>query len=142
MQNRVFFPQEALDAWLVDGKVDLTGAQLTILAEGRRYQLAEAVHVLNEVTGAGDPNEVVGRVKSKVFFEELGAELLESSMILGDNAYDVVPGWLGVPMGSFDDHVASQERAHARASRPESFPGEEPHTDEDLLAHYLLENLK
>jgi hypothetical protein len=140
MQNRVFFPQQALDQWLADASVDLSGNELTILAEGRRYQIAEAIHVVTEVTGSADANDVVGRVKSKVFFEELGAELLETSMILGENAYDVQPGWLGVPVGSFDQHVISKERANARASRSE-FDGEEPHTDEDLLARFLLRSL-
>ncbi|MDB4998500.1 MAG: hypothetical protein JWM74_5932 [Myxococcaceae bacterium] len=141
MQNRVFFPQQALDQWLADASVDLTGTDLTILGEGRRYHIAEAIHVVTEVTGSTDANDVVGRVKSKVFFEELGAELLETSMILGDNAYDVEPGWLGVPVGSFDEHVISQERANARASRHD-FDQEEPHTDEDLLARFLLRSFK
>jgi hypothetical protein len=141
MQNRVFFPQQALDQWLAGASVDLSGTELTILAEGRRYQLAEAIHVMHEVTGSPDANDVVGRVKSKVFLEALGAELLETSMILGDNAYDVHPGWLGSPVGSFDQHVVSQERANARASRSD-FDEEEPHTDEDLLARFLLRSLK
>lgn len=141
MQNRVFFPQQALDQWLADASVDLTGTELTILAEARRYQLAEAIHVVTEVTGSPDANDVVGRVKSKVFFEELGAELLETSMILGDNAYDVMPGWLGAPVGSFDEHVVSQERKNARASQHDS-EGEAPHTDEDLLARFLLRSMK
>jgi hypothetical protein len=140
MHNRVFFPQQALDLWLADASVDLAGTELTILAEARRYQIAEAIHVVTEVTGSADANDVVGRVKSKVFFEELGAELLETSMILGDNAYDVEPGWLGVPVGSFDQHVNSQERATARASY--DFDDEEPGTDEDLLARFLLRSFK
>jgi hypothetical protein len=140
MQNRVFFPQAALDQWLVDGAVDLRGTELTIVAEARRYELAEAVRVLREVTGATDEQDLVGRVKPKAALEEKGAEILESSMIVGDNAYDVVPGWLGTPIGSFDDHVASAERAQARASNGEGIP-EDPKSDEDLLATFLLKTL-
>lgn len=142
MQNRVFFPEAALNEWTLEGAVDLRGSELTILAEARRYQLAEAVHVLREVTGGPDTNDLVGRVKSKVFLLELGAELLETSLILGDNAYDVVPGWLGAPVGSFEQHKQSEARANARASFTNEFSGEEPHTDEDLLARFLLERLK
>ncbi|WP_394832873.1 hypothetical protein LVJ94_40865 [Pendulispora rubella] len=141
MQNRVFFPQSALDQWLIGGAVDLRGTELTIMGEARRYQLAEAVHVVREVTGSDDANDLVGRVKSKVFLQEFGAELLENSMILGDNAYDVEPGWLGAPIGTFDEHVASGDRAAARASGPD-FDGDEPKTDEDLLARFLLRTLK
>ena len=40
----------------------------------------------------------------------LDNEILENSMILGDNAYDVVQGWTGLPVGSFDEHFASAAR--------------------------------
>jgi len=139
MQNRIFFPQAALDGWLIDGSVELSGNQLTILGEGRRYRIAEAVRVLREVTGQPDANDVIGRVKSRVYFEELGAEILEGSMIIGDNAYDVATGWLGAPTSTFEEHVASRERAAARRSQ-DTF-GEEPKTDEDLLARFLLKNM-
>ncbi|MEO8878552.1 MAG: hypothetical protein ABI461_23385 [Polyangiaceae bacterium] len=142
MQNRVFFPEQSLNEWLVEGTVDLSGSELTILAEARRYNLAEAVRVIQEVTGGSDTNDLVGRVKSKVFLQELGAELLETSMVLGDNAYDVIPGWIGAPIGTFDQHVTSMERKNARASITNEFTGEEPRTDEDLLARFLLERLK
>jgi hypothetical protein len=75
----------------------------------------------------------VGKVKLRRAFAELGAELLESSMILGDNAYDVVPGWLATPSCSFAEHRASPERAKATAGRPDD--GIE--TDEDLLKKFL-----
>jgi len=82
MQNRVFFPEQSLNEWLVEGTVDLKGSELTILAEARRYNLAEAVRVMGEVTGGPDTNDLVGRVKSKVYLQELGADLLETSMVL------------------------------------------------------------
>ena len=141
MQNRVFFPQGALDTWLSDGSVDLQGTELSILAEARRYRIAEALHVKSEVTGAPDANEIVGRVKSVAFLQELGAEIVESSMILGDNAYDVGPGWLGSPVGSFEEHVASPQRAEARVAHGSDALGAEPTTDEDLLTRSLMKNL-
>jgi hypothetical protein len=133
MQNRVFFPQAALDVWLTDGTVDLTGDELTIVAEGRRYRLAEAVRIVNEVTGGADANDLLGRVKTKSFLDAKKAELMESSLLLGDNAYDVVPGWLGEPIGTFDEHVASR--------RPGPGPEREPESEEVLLATYLLKAL-
>jgi hypothetical protein len=139
MQNRVFFPEAALDQWLADGSIELRGTELSILAEARRYRLAEAVHVTTEVTGTPDAHELLGRVKSKQYLDELGAELLEGSMILGDNAYDVVPGWLAAPVGTFAEFVTSPERAKARSQS--QFPDDEPRTEEDMLARYLLKNL-
>ncbi len=134
MQNRIFFPQSALDHWVVEGQVDLAGNQLTIVGEDRRYRIAEAVHVLREVTGTPDQNDIIGKVKSRVFFEELGAEILEDSMIIGDNAYDIKTGWLGAPTSSFSEHI------RARQNSAPAFT-EEAKTDEDLLARFLLKNL-
>jgi hypothetical protein len=141
MQNRVFFPQEALDTWMVDGTIDLKGSELTIVAEGRRYRLADAIRIVREVTNSPDVNELVGRVKTRPFLLELGAEILEGSMIVGDNAYDVVQGWTGTPVGSFDEHVASPERAKAKAMAQDTFGPEEPKTEEQLLARFLMKNL-
>jgi len=133
----VFFPQEALDRWLVDGAIEVSGNEMTILADARRYRVAEAVRVVGEVTGQPDQNDLVGKVKSKLFLEELGAEILEGSMIIGDNAYDVVQGWLGAPSTSWAEHVMSADRKRAR----ETFSVEEPKTDEDLLARFLIRTL-
>lgn len=140
MQNRVFFSQTAFDRWLVEGAIELAGNELTIIADGRRYRVAEAVHVLREVAGVPDQNDIVGKVKSKLFLEELGAEILEGSMIIGENAYDVIQGWLGAPTSTWADHVQSIERKKARESFSNEFP-EEPKTDEDLLARFLMKSM-
>ena len=127
MENRVFFPQAALDQWIVDGAVLLEDGILTIVDEGRRYALTEAVRVLREVSGVGDEHELVGRAKTRTYLEQLGAELVETSMLLGDAAYDVVPGWAGLPVGSFADY-----RSQARPE-VQKLDGEEA-----VLARLLL----
>lgn len=133
MKNRVFFPQAALDEWLAEDRVDLRQDELTIKSEGRRYKIVEAIRVIREVTGAADVNELLGKVKSRAFLTELGAEILEGSMILGDNAYDVVPGFVGAPVGSFAEH---------RRSIPEITPSTRiPSSDEELLAAFLTNKL-
>jgi hypothetical protein len=137
MTNRVFFPQAALDQWIVDGSVEFENGELTISAEGRRYRLAEAVRVLREVSGDGDSHELVGRVKARTYLEQLGAEIVETSMLLGEAAYDVEPGWLGIPVGTFAEHVGSDARKKARGGKG----GADPRTDEDLLARFLAKNL-
>ncbi len=123
-KNRVFFPQEALDAWLSEGRVDLSEARLTLRPSGRTYRLVEAVRVLAEVTGATDPHDLVGRVKSTAYLGELGAELASDSMILGENAYEVVPGFLGVAATPFSEHAAASG-------------GGEAASDEELLRALL-----
>lgn len=97
-KNRVFFPQDALDSWLVAGAVELRDNELLLKSEGQRLRLTEGARVLREVTGEPDAYEVVGKCKTLVFLRELGADILERSMIIDDNAYDIVPGFLGVLM--------------------------------------------
>lgn len=135
MQNRIFFPQAALDQWGVEGKVDLSASELILLAEGRSYKVVEAVHVVTEVTGANDAHQIVGKVKSKVSLEELGAEILENSMIIGDNAYDVIPGWAGMARSTFATHLLSGERMSARGGKTDV--GSAPNTDEELLRRFV-----
>ena len=137
----MFFPQAALDEWVAEDTVEVDGAELIIRAEGRRYGIVEAVRVLREVTDTGDPFELVGKVKSVAQLDERGAELLDTSMILGDHAYDVVPGFLGEPIGSFLDHMAGNERAEALARNEGLVLQSKPHSDEDLLAQYLMRTL-
>ena len=109
MRNRVFFPQACLDQWGVEGKIELTSTELVILAEGRRYEISEVVRVVVEVTGAEDPHGIVGKVKSKAELETMGAEILENSMIIGDNAYDVVQGWAGASVPASEDLAAASK---------------------------------
>jgi hypothetical protein len=119
MRNRVFFPQTALDEWLGDSRAELKGEELLLRSEGRRYRILEAVRIVREVTGADDPHELLGRVKTRGFLTELGAEILESSMIMGDNAYDVVQGFVGAPIGSFAEYKKAAPPTASRDSLTE-----------------------
>lgn len=134
MKNRVFFPQAQLDEWGVDGKIELSESSLVLLAEGRRYSITEVVHVVAEVTGAEDPHGLVGKVREKSELEALGAEILETSMILGDHAYDVAPGWAALPSTTFAEHLLSPERMTARGDRTDV--GAVPATEEDMLERF------
>jgi hypothetical protein len=138
MYNRVFFPQAALDKWVSEDRVELGDGVLVIKAERRRFRLIDALRVLAEVSGGGDMFGIVGKVKTVNFLTELGAELLGDSILIGDSGYDVVPGFLGLPIGSFHEHRSLYPKSRdsgAASSRPE------PNSDEELLAQHLLEKL-
>lgn len=122
--NRVFFPQPLLDTWIAEERVELTGDQLLLRDEGRRYNIAEAVHVIRDAAGGGDAMSLIGKVKTRDQLGELGAEVFENSMIVGDDAYDVVPGFVGEPIGQ------------APAAAPSADANEE-----DLLAQFLIKSL-
>jgi hypothetical protein len=143
MQNRVFFPQMALDRWIVDGAVDLQGGMLTLVSEARIYEVSEAVRVLREVSGAGDAAQLVGRVKPLAWLEQQGAEIVETSMLLGEAAYDVDPGWMGVPVGAFSERgseAGAGGTKKGKAGKKATKHGP-PKTDEELLARFLAKNL-
>lgn len=131
--NRVFFPQDSLDHWIGESRVDLVGNELVIKTENRRYRVIEAVRILTEVTGTVDIHELVGKVKSLSFLGELGAEILGTSMVLGDNAYEVMPGFMGTAIGAFAEHRAQQAASSAEPA---------PKSEEALLAQYLLQALE
>ncbi|HEV3193218.1 MAG TPA: hypothetical protein VGY54_22070 [Polyangiaceae bacterium] len=139
-ENRLFIPQAALDEWIVDGAVDLRDGMLTILLEGRRFKVSEAVRILREVSGGDDAHDLVGRAKSRQELEQVGAELMESSMLLGETAYDVEPGWFAVPVGSFKEHLASAARAAQKGQARQGRTGAEPMTDEELLERLMSKN--
>lgn len=132
-QNRIFFPQDSLDQWIHESRVDLIGNELIIKAENRRYRVVEAVRILSEVSGTPDLYEIAGKVKSVTYLSELGAEILGSSMVLGENAYEVILGFMGTAIGALDEHRARRHEAGGDAL---------PKSEEALLAQYLLKALE
>jgi hypothetical protein len=101
MNNRVFFPQATVDVALADGVMDLVGNTLMTTANKVSYAVEECAHIKSEVTGSACPRGLVGKVKTRAWLLGEGAELLEGSMVLGDNAYEVESGYLAsIPEGA------------------------------------------
>lgn len=90
--SRVFVPQEALEAWLSSGRVHMVGE--TLFLDGQAFALESAVRFVSEVAGGGDEANLIGRVKTHVQVEALGGEHVSDSVVLGDNAYEVIDGFL------------------------------------------------
>jgi len=100
MSQQVFFPQALLDVLMDSGHVDVDGDELVLSASGYRYKVEEAVRILREVTTGEDPQNLCGKVRGRArLADELGAELLGTSMLVEDWAFDVVPGLCGTPTG-------------------------------------------
>lgn len=94
-ENRVFFPQEALDDWLEQGRVLLVGDELTTTPEGRRLRVESALRFMAEVGAGSDPHGLVGKVKTLDQVLALKGEHCADSVVLGDCAYQVIEGFLG-----------------------------------------------
>jgi hypothetical protein len=93
---RLFISQKRLDEWVEQQRVELSGNEMT-LDDGRRFMLAEGVCFAEVVGGEADPNDLIGRVKSKAQLDEMGAEHFPGSVIVGDVGYEVKDGFIGEP---------------------------------------------
>jgi hypothetical protein len=92
---RVFFPQEALETWLAEGRGHVVGE--TLFLESQPFHLTTALRFMNEVAGGGDEARLVGRVQTLEQIVERGGEHQSTSVVLGDNAYEVVEGYVAEP---------------------------------------------
>jgi hypothetical protein len=93
----LFVSQAMLDAWTEQGKIDFVGNVMTLLqgeGRGRHYALDPAVRFLKVLGAEADPNSLLTKVKPVSQLREMGAEHVEGSVILGDIAYEVEPGFL------------------------------------------------
>ena len=134
-QNRVFLPQETLDTWLGEGRVDVEGEVMTLKPEGQKFKLKTALRFMSEVAGGGDEKTLVGKVKDLDQLVALGGEHCADSVVLGDNAYQVVEGFVGEPI--FEPGSVVSAPSLGDAARVAA--GEEAHTGEiDLLARFFL----
>jgi hypothetical protein len=109
--NSVFFPQAALDVLVALGRADVIGDELVLTEEGYRYRVEEGTRVVREVTTGDDPRDLCGRVfLNEKLIVEHAAEILGNSMIIEDSAYDIVPGFLGLPSGDVDPSATAGRR--------------------------------
>jgi hypothetical protein len=97
MAGLLFVPQAMIDSWADQGRIDFVGDVMTLLSgEGRdrSYALEPAVRFLALLGADTDPHQLLKKVKSLAQLRELGAEVIDASVVLGDVAYEVEPGFL------------------------------------------------
>lgn len=90
---RLFISQNTLDEWNADNRATVVGDHLTL--DGRTLAIKPAVFFDGVSGGDPDPHDLVGTVRYEHELEGMGAELYMNSVIYGDNAYDVVCGFMG-----------------------------------------------
>ena len=119
---RLFLPEATLEEWAAEGRADLKDGKLFIDSSAAPFGVAPAVHFLRLVSGA-DTKQLLSKVKTSAQLEQMGAEQMSDSVIVGEDAYQVVPGYVAeVPAGS----------AAREAKEP---------PDADLLAAFLLDKM-
>ncbi|RMG97777.1 MAG: hypothetical protein D6705_07875 [Deltaproteobacteria bacterium] len=98
---RIFVSQGLVDEWLGAGRVRLEGDLLHLDAGGAPMAMFinPAVY-FDRIDGQDvDAYDVLGVVKSAQELAQMGAEHYETSVVLGDYAYTVIPGFLAIPVG-------------------------------------------
>jgi len=133
--HRLFVSQDVLDRWMVEEQVSVEGDVMT-LDGNQRFRLLSAVCFTEELTGEGDPHELIGRVKDLETLSQLGGEHVSDSVLLGDHAYTVVEGFVGEPVEPVDGAGTDMASAMGAAL------GEKAESTEiDLLAQFFLDQL-
>ncbi len=123
---RLFLPHKTLEEWVAEDKVDLQGDKLAVKETSTTYPVTNAVHFIKLVSGEDVP-ALVGRVKIDSQIHALGAEHMADSVVLGDAAYEVSPGFVvEVP-----NPVQPKADPKKKGGSPEA----------DLLAAFILDKL-
>lgn len=135
-KNRLFVPQQMLDQWLSEERVEVEGEILKTLPEGQRFELTTAVLFKEEVTGEEDAHGLVGKVKDLEQLAEIGAEHYADSVLMGENAYQVIEGFAGTPLQ--DDQEEAHGVGDSMSAAARAALGERAASGElDLLARFL-----
>ncbi len=99
---RIFVAQTLADSWLSAGRVALERDLLRLPAlpggAGTDLFINPAVFFERIDGSEADVHDVVGRVKTAQELAQMGADHYESSVVMGDYAYTVVPGYLAIPV--------------------------------------------
>jgi hypothetical protein len=160
--GRLFVSQALLDAWVGHGRVEVEGSSLALvgdLGRPRRYELEPAVRFLRVSGSAEDLHALVARVKTLEQVRDLGGEVLADSVVVGEVAYEVEPGFLAeaaavaaasraAPVPPSRDAATPPVRAAPSAKGPVADQGralpadlEDRRKEAEALARFLLDNL-
>lgn len=121
---KIFISQEVLDTLFAEGKAELTGTELTIHTRHQTFALEPAVKFLGVAGQGPDGLALVGKIFAQGELTKMKADLYMDSAIVNEVAYQVAPGFLGLPLGA-----PATDSAQSSAS------------DSELLSEYLLKVL-
>jgi hypothetical protein len=98
MAVKVFISQGAIDSWISGELVEISDSRLSFRGRPGSLDLVPASLFQRISAGQTDPHTLVG----KEAILALGGETYMSSVLLGEVAYDVEPGFVGVPVSAGD----------------------------------------
>jgi hypothetical protein len=102
MAVKVFISQGAIDSWISGELVEISDSRLSFRGRPGSLDLVPASLFQRISAGQTDPHTLVGKVLDEEAILALGGETYMSSVLLGEVAYDVEPGFVGVPVSAGD----------------------------------------
>ena len=97
---RVFVSQNCIDRWVGAGGIAIEGDLLRFHAvPSASLFINPSVYFERIDGGDADPYDIVGAVKTAHELNQMGAEHYGASVVLGDYAYTVNPGFVASPVG-------------------------------------------
>lgn len=98
---RLFVAQSALDRWIDAGGISLDADVMRLsAAPSVAFFVNPAVYFVSIDGGTQDPFDIIGACKTSHELAQMGADHYETSVLIGENSYTVVPGFVGVPVGA------------------------------------------
>ena len=116
MVPRFFIAQAAIDSWVSADQVELQGDTLVVRGVGAQLRLTPAALFMKVAGGGPDAQGLVGRVKDHEALAAMGGEAYMSSVVLGDTAYDVEPGFAATSLDEDGQWSVLTAALHALAS--------------------------
>jgi hypothetical protein len=127
---KLFLPQKTLEEWSLAEKADLLDGKLVVTENKASHAVTPAVHFVKLVSG-NDTGQLVGRVKTMAQLDTLGAEHMMDSVILGETAYQVTPGYIADVPAPAAAAGKGADKDKRKTTSPEA----------DLLAAFILDKL-
>ena len=98
---KIFVSQDTIDRWLGSGGIILDGDMLRFCAGPATEMVISPGVYFDQIEGSEqDPYDILGAVKSSPELAQMGAEHYDTSVILGEFAYTVKPGFIAIPVGA------------------------------------------
>ena len=98
LHERMFIAQSTLEAWVDSGHVDVRENVAYLKKVHRAYTLEPAVKFVS-VVPSDRGQKLIGKVLTERRIIELGGELLGDSVLFGETAFQVEPGFVGTLEG-------------------------------------------
>lgn len=147
-KQKLFITFDQLDRWVEEQRVDLFAEKVTFRPEGWTFRLTPACWFTREAAEQADAENLLGKIKTHDALTAMGGDIAHGTVIINDQAYDVVDGYTAEPVLQTDAEVITQSTDLDRAppsgsprgesvSSHRNAPPKPRKTDLDLLAKLL-----